>query len=268
VAFAQGGKKNTSATSAKTIADRSAAQTIVIAELPERKPLSYYTSGVRDNLFDAPLAPAPPPKITVTKAPTTKVTVPSGPPAIVDPFADYTYTGTMQVGGQLVALVENNKTKEGLFLKPGDSLVGGKVTAINDRMVTLDVMGTPKMLAKTDDFKLTPLDKSAAFMTQKAEAQVAGQPGMTMTLDAKGAAPAGMPGMENLPDNIRQRIEQRMQSMTPDQRASFQNRMMNRSFERGTTGGSGGGRGGRNRGGFGGGGFGGGGYGGGGFGGG
>jgi hypothetical protein len=85
-------------------------------------------------------------------------------PLVVNPYADYAYTGTVTIGGALMALIENVKTKEGLYLKEGDHLVAGTITRITDRLVTIDAAGQTQMLAKRDDFKLVPLDKSAGFL--------------------------------------------------------------------------------------------------------
>lgn len=212
-----------------------------------RKPLSYYTGGVRPDLFTAPLPPAPKPKVETKPAP------PPAPPVIVNPFADYAYSGTVGMGDRLMALVENIKTKEGQYLQEGDPFMGGKVARITDRLLTIDVAGKQQMLAKSDDFKLTPLDKSAAFLQPNAQTAGPGQPGQ-----APAAAPAmgpggGFPGMDKLPDNIRQRIQERMGNMSPEDRAKMQERWMNRSFERGGNGGGGRGRGRGGNGGYGGG---------------
>ena len=135
--------------------------TPVLAE--NRRPLLYYTDGVRGDLFNATPAPVPkpkPPKKTEPKKPV----LPPPPPELINPFADYAYTGTLNIGGQIVALVENVKTKEGQYLKQGDAFIGGTIAQISDRTLTVNIAGTPQRLAKTDNYRLTPLDRNAPFM--------------------------------------------------------------------------------------------------------
>lgn len=227
------------------------ASAAVIEPATDRKPLSFYTGGVRGDLFNAPLAPAPAPKKVETKK-TLEKPAPPPAPAVVDPYADYSYTGTVTVGGKLMALVENVKTKEGQYLSVGDSFVGAKVTDIGERTLTLDMAGSPKVLAKTDDFKLTPLDKSAAYLTAQPQQTGPGQPGQPNAVPGQPGQPGEMQMPAGMDPNRWNRIQQRLQSMSPEQRQNMMNRWMNRSFD-------GGGRRGRRGGGggFGGGGFGG-----------
>jgi hypothetical protein len=224
---------------------------IVITSLPDaRKPLSFYTGAVRNDLFTGTVVPEPKPVVTVTKPVKPVVTTPTLPtaPAVVDPFADYAYTGTVNMGGQMVALIENTKTREGQYYKQGDSFLGGTISEITERGVSVNIAGAPKTLAKTDNFKLTPLDKSAPFL----QGQPQGQPGApgapgAPTANPQPGGPGGMamPGMGNMSPERQQRMQQFMQNMTPEQRQQMQNRWMNRSFE----GGRGGGRGNRDGGG-------------------
>ncbi len=200
----------------------------------ERKPLSYYTSGVRGDLFAMPGAKQPvlvkpePPKVETTPPPT---------PEVIDPFADYAYTGSVTMGDDHVALVENAKTKEGVYLRKGDQFMGGTVSEVTDKGVTISVAGSAKTLYKTEEFKLTPLDKDAEFRaaTQGRPGQpgMGGMPGMASPFG--GGMPGGMgfPGMQNLPPDVQQRIQQRFQGMTPEQMQQMRNRFMNRSFEGG-----------------------------------
>jgi hypothetical protein len=225
---------------------------VKIVTVSERRPLSFYTGSVRTDLFNAPYVapvekpkPAPKPK----KEPV-DLSIPTTPEP-VNPFSDYAYTGTVNANGKMVALIENTKTKEGQYLKEGDPFMGGTISGITDRTVDIDVAGKHESLAKTDDFKLTPLDKSAAYLTAApAQTGVPGAPGQPGQPGQPGM-PGGNPSwMQRLPADAQQRIMQRFQNMTPEQREQMQQRWMNRSF-------NGGGGGGRRRGG-GGGGFGGG----------
>ncbi|HZP83753.1 MAG TPA: hypothetical protein VFB21_19080 [Chthonomonadaceae bacterium] len=138
---------------------------------PERRPLSFYTGEVRGDLFSAPQPPTPPkPKPAPAKPAPPPVVVPVAP---VNPFADWAYTGTVTMDDTKMALLENTKTKEGRYVKVGEDFIGAKVGDITDQMVTLQSAGKPWQLAKSDNITVTPLDKSAAFLT----AAPAGQPG-------------------------------------------------------------------------------------------
>jgi uncharacterized membrane protein YgcG len=238
IVMAQTGKSPTTGLNTKN--NKVAAEDKVIqVAAAERHPLSYYTGGVRNDLFNSGAIEAPKPKVE-TKASKKPVLPlePTEPAAIVNPFADYSYTGTVTMNGSIVALVENTKTKEGQFLKEGDAFLGGKVSQLNDRTLTVDVAGTPQMLAKSENYKLTPFDKSAAYLTQPA-APAPGAPGQGMM--------PGMPGqgMQGNPADRQARMKAWMDSLPPDQREAMQQRMMNRqSAGGGGRGGRGGGQGG------------------------
>ena len=140
-----------------------------------RKPLSFYTGGVRGDLFTSPdevakqkLAAAPPP--------------PPPPPPIpqpVDVLGDFAYKGTVSMGGKSMALIENTKTAEGQYVGVGDFFMGGKVTEVGDRLLSLDLAGKPRIMAKTDDFALVPLTKSAPFLTNQGQNGQAWRPRRT-----------------------------------------------------------------------------------------
>ncbi|MCX6359112.1 MAG: hypothetical protein NT029_04870 [Armatimonadetes bacterium] len=204
------------------------------AAKPGRSPLEFYVGAVRGDLFTSPQASAPLP----APVPVVKPLPPPPAPVVVDPFADMAYTGTVTIGGQTLAVVENTKTKEGQFARKGDSVVGGTVTDITDRTLTVSVSGVPRTLTKTEDYKLVSLDKNAAFLSAQP-----GQPGAPPPLGAPGAmpAPAAAPGISGLPADLQERIRRRMQGMTPEQMQEMRNRWMNRQFD-------GQGRGGRGRG--------------------
>ncbi len=131
--------------------------------MPEesRRSVDFYTQTVRGNLFNAPQPPAlppvklPPPVVVVQPKP------PVVPPVEINPFADWSYTGTMTSGDQVTALIENTKTKEGQFVKAGDSFMGSQVASITDQQIILQSGKTSRMLAKSDNWAVTPLDRSA-----------------------------------------------------------------------------------------------------------
>jgi len=226
VAFGQGGRKPADS-SIQVNKDREAAPIVAVSQTDSaRKPLNFYTGGVRKDLFSAPEPPRPKETPKPQAAPPPP---PPAPPVVVNPFADYAYAGTVTMGEKRMALIENTKTKEGQYLGEGDAFMGGKISQISDRMVTVEVAGAPQMIAKRDDFKLTPLDKSAPYL-QGAPAQGApGAPGQTGA-PSPGAAPApggpgGFPGMGGMPARFQQRMQERLNSMTPEQRQRMEERM-------------------------------------------
>lgn len=155
-----------------------------------RRPLPFYTASIRADLFAsgepvaaaaaAPL-PAPPPAVPA----------PPPPAPEPDPLADYAYTGTVEADGQVMALVENKKTRDGQYLKAGDSFQGRTVSAITERTLTLGGPGTERVLAKTDNYALTSLDKSAPYLTAQPQP---GQPGQPGAPGQPGGPGAGGPG--------------------------------------------------------------------------
>ena len=184
-----------------------------------RRPVAFYTQTVRSGLFSAPQPPAPAPVKIVAPPPAPKPTPPIPvPPVVVDPFAQWAYTGTITQGDQTIALLENTQTKEGQFLKVGDNLMGAQVKSVTDQMVTLESAGKPRMLAKSDNITVTPLDRSAA-PTPAAQPQQP-QPGQQPVFN--GPVQFNMPAqpMFTLPNGVQ---------MTP-QRAQRRNRFMNNNF--------------------------------------
>jgi uncharacterized membrane protein YgcG len=246
IVLAQPGKDNSARVTAASRNAAAPAVRPISLDAPERKPLSYYTGTVRNNLFSGgPAAPEPPkPKVAAAKPkpeplvkPTVPTAVPVSAPEPVNPFAEYSYTGTVNMNGRMVALIENTRSKDGQYLKEGDSFMGGTVASVSERSVTIDVAGKQEMLAKTDTFKLTPFDKSAPFLTQQPAAGAPGAPGQAGGAPGQaraGAMPGGTPAwMNNMPADRRQQIMDRINSMTPEQREQMQQRFMNRSFEGG-----------------------------------
>ncbi len=235
VASGQIGKKSAALPNIEVNKDRVIAPAVSVSQ-PEsgRKSLAYYTGSVRTDLFSAP----EPPKPKETPKPPALPTPPPTPPVVVNPFADYIYVGTVTVGGRTMALVENTKTKDGQYLAEGDSFMGGKIGQISDRMLTVDVAGAPQMIAKRDDFKLTPLDKSAPYLQAGPQPGQPGQPGQPAP-GAPGVAVPGVPGamppgMAGMPQRFQDRMRERMQNMTPEQRARTEERVnqwRDREFE-------------------------------------
>jgi hypothetical protein len=188
----------------------------------ERRPVDFYAKNIDSNLFTAPQPPPPPPPKPV------KVEPPKPAPIVpvipINPFADWAYTGTVHMGDMTMALLENTKTKEGQYLKVGEQFLGAQVSLITDQQVSLSSGGKPYMLAKSDNMTLTPLDKSAAYLTAQ-PAPAPGQPGAMPPGGAPGMAPGG--DMVTLPNG---------RTLTPDQ-AARRARRMNRMFNGGGGGG-------------------------------
>lgn len=160
----------------------------------ERLPLTYYTSGIRGSMFGAPVPPPPKP---VTLPPPRVETPPPAPPVVVapvDPFADWAYTGTIRMGEETIALLENTKTKEGQYVKAGDRFLGTEVTAVSDQEVSVGGTANPSRIAKSDSITVTQLDKSAPFLAGGGQPGQPGQPGMPGGMPGQ---PGGRPGMPN-----------------------------------------------------------------------
>ncbi len=155
-----------------------------------RRSLDYYTKGgVRSNLFSAPLPPAPKP-VKAVVVPPPKIDIPKPvlvPVAAINPFAGWNYTGTVQLNGITMALLENKGTHEGQYLKVGESLLGSQVTSITDSEVTLGSASNTVKFARSTDYTVTPLDKNAG--------QAGGQPGQPNGQPGQPGQPgAGQPG--------------------------------------------------------------------------
>lgn len=129
-----------------------------------RRALEFYTQEVRGSLFSPPEPPAPP-KANVAPAPAKSVEKPRPVPlptvAPVNPYADWSYTGTVKMGTEIIALLENGKAKEGQYVRIGDAFLGGRIAAITDDSVQIEAAGKPTMLAKSDAITVTPFDKSS-----------------------------------------------------------------------------------------------------------
>lgn len=167
------------------------------AEEGSRRSLDFYTKGVRDSLFSAPQPPPQPrakpvPKIT---PPISKpIFIPTVVPVEINPFADWSYTGTVTTGETKMALVENTKSKEGQYLKQGDSFLGAHVSQVTDQMVTLTAGIKPYLLAKSDTINVVQLDKSAPYLGGGAAPPVGpGQPtpGASVNIPLTTDNPAG-----------------------------------------------------------------------------
>lgn len=149
-----------------------------------RPSLAYYTQTLSGGMFGAQTpAPAAPPKVRPASKKRRTTRSPVSAPA-ENPLADYAFTGLVTVAGRTSALIEHTKTREGLYLAIGDRFLSGKITGIDGQRVTLALNGAKLSLARSENYKLTPLDASAPFL--RGGAGVAANP--------PASAPPGQPG--------------------------------------------------------------------------
>ncbi len=206
----------------------------------DRHDLSFYTSNVHNGMFSAPVPPAPkavtPPVVVVKKDPPQKPII---LPAI-NPFADWSYTGTVHIGDNTIALIENKLTGEGQYVKVGDQIPNmGKavVKSVDDRMVTIITEGNatkPAMLAKADTIVVTPLNFDAPGKNPQQQQQA-----------QNGQQQNGQQTQSDVAPNQPTVLGRNGQPITdPNQAARYQNRL-NRGFGGGNNGGGNNGGGGR-----------------------
>lgn len=166
------------------------------ARRESRRSIDFYTQAVRGNMFTAPTPPASPiPKVVVTVTPTPKpVPIPVPAPAEINPFAEWSYTGTIKSDDQITGLIENTRTKEGQFVKAGDMFMGSQVATITDQEIVLKAGKTSRALAKSDNITVTPLDRSAIPTNPQGQPQAGQQPNAAQMIQQ--AMQAQMSGMD------------------------------------------------------------------------
>lgn len=216
---------------------------------PKPRPaLDFYTKGVRGSLFSAPLPPTPK-AAPVANAP--HVVVPPVKPVTLNPFADWSYTGSVTVGDTKLALLENRNTRQGQYVSAGGTFMGSKVKSVTGQLVTMELAGKPVLLAKSDTVNVTPLLASAGYLNP--------QPQQAMQMQQGGQAPNMQQMM--MMQAMQAAMQANMVTLANGQQVpqGRYNRMQNRLNANFNGGPGGGGRGGMGGGGFGGGGFGGGG---------
>ena len=164
----------------------------------DRPAVEFYTGGIRGNLFSAPLPPKPkatptpkaPPKVKPIPVPIVKP--PVVVPIVINPFAEWKYTGTVKMNDQMLALLENSGTKEGRYVRVNEAFDGGAtIAAITENGVTLLAAGKPYLIAKQMEGSLIPLNAPTG------PAPGTPPPG---TPPAPGSPPPGvMPLMQTMP---------------------------------------------------------------------
>lgn len=177
-----------------------------------RRPIEFYTQTVRGGLFNAPEPPQPkpvvvqPPKKEVKEQPVV-VVIPDE-----NPFEKWIYTGTINQGGQVTALVENLETKEGRFIKLGDEMLGARATVVDETHVMFTIgKKKPYELGKSANMSMTPLDRTAIPTTaqQAQQPQTPGQPQpVVITPSAPATTGFTLPnGMQLTPDQMQRRMQ-------------------------------------------------------------
>jgi hypothetical protein len=150
----------------------------------------FYGDNVRSALFARPMpnapAPAPPQPETVTSDPMPQI--PAGAVA-PDTMAEYVYSGTVTAGGEMQALLENPRTREGWYVQRGDAFLGAKVTQIDANAVTLEVHGQTRRIPKSSAYNLVPLNAQAGSPVDKSAPPTPGGVPQVNVLTAENAPP-------------------------------------------------------------------------------
>ena len=139
-----------SPTSEKTVA--------ATAKAPE-----FYGDNVGSGLFVRHASSPEASALAQADAPAPSSTLSDPPPtvAVHDPLAEYIYSGTVTIDGQKQALLENARTRQGWYLRPGENFMGATVKQIDDRMVTLNVHGQLRRIPKSTAYNVVPLNAQA-----------------------------------------------------------------------------------------------------------
>ena len=159
-----------------------------------RRSLDFYAKRVRPSMFSSPQA-APPKVIVVSTPPPAPEPkpIPAPPPFVpeVIPFADWAYTGYVTMGEAKMALIENTKTKEGRYLKVGESFLGAEVSQLTNQMISFTSGVKPYALAKSDNINVVQLDRSAAYLGGSPPPVQPGAPGQPVNVGFPAQMPPG-----------------------------------------------------------------------------
>lgn len=194
---------------------------LIVTEQPAAKPAPPSFDRYRRLLERNPFAPrlpkkppvlASPPPVLVTppvlppvekpaeaKKPETAPPAASvKPPETPDPLKDWVYSGTVAIGGDVYAVVENKASKQGRYLKAGEELQGAIVESVTQTELGLTLNGAPRTLPKSSAFNVTPLNAGGGGGPQPNPGGAGpGQPGGAPPggpMPAGGPAPAGPGG--------------------------------------------------------------------------
>jgi hypothetical protein len=133
---------------------------------------------------------------------------PAAPPEPPDPLKDWIYSGTVAIGDDIYAVMENKTTHRGEYVKTGDPFEGGTVQTIAQGALALSLNGQVRNLPKSTAFNATPLNAPAgAGNGQPGGAPNGGQPGGAPGAGGPwggptkpgGKSPSGTPGATPAP---------------------------------------------------------------------
>ena len=141
----------------------------------------------------APVLPAVGNPADAKKPETAPPAAPPKAPEPPDPLKDWVYSGTVAIGGDVYAVVENKASKQGRYLKTGDNLEGATVDAIAQSELSVTLNGAPRTLAKSSAFSATPLNAAGGAAPANPGGNP-GQPGGPGGPMPAGGPPPGGPG--------------------------------------------------------------------------
>jgi hypothetical protein len=145
-----------------------------------------------------PVLPLVGPPVTAKPPETAPPAAPAKPPEPPDPLKDWVYSGTVAIGGDVYAVLENKSSKQGRYLKAGDVLEGATIENVAQTELALTWNGAPRTLAKSSAFNATPLNGSGGGQPNPGgapgqPAQPGGPRGPVPPGGAPPAAPSGGP---------------------------------------------------------------------------
>lgn len=94
-----------------------------------------------------------------------------------DPLKDWVYSGTVAIGGDVYAVLENKSSKQGRYLEAGDTLEGATIESVAQGELALTLNGAPRTLAKSSAFNATPLNAGGGGGQPNPGGSAPGQPG-------------------------------------------------------------------------------------------
>lgn len=154
--------------------------------LPKKQPV--LASPV---LVTPPVLPPVEKPAEVKKPEAAPAAAPVKPPETPDPLKDWVYSGTVAIGGDVYAVVENKASKQGRYLKAGEELQGAIVESVTQTELGLTLNGTPRTLPKSSAFNATPLNAGTGGGPQPNSGS--GAPGQPGGPPPGGPMPAGAP---------------------------------------------------------------------------
>jgi hypothetical protein len=115
---------------------------------------------IRSDMFSHEVPPSVIAPVVASPA-ATALPLPAAVTPANDPLADYVYNGTVMVDGEMSALIEHRKSRQGWYVSEGDTWQSYRILAIDAGQVTVEVNGETRTLTKSDDINVVPLASSA-----------------------------------------------------------------------------------------------------------